>query len=205
MSLSSYFFPSFPNGQAEAFFDGMGDPKKKQNIEHKSSTGKLLLQKLLTPLGNYIFGSSYTGVENLKYSRSVFTFCRRPGQSRGSENTKYTKMAMEIGEQIEKNAQTGNVRVYFGGDFLFEAQISKAAIHDVLVMGVGLILVGLFTWFHFQSLFLAFIVALQIILSFTVTYFVYRILLDIPKVPIIMLLGKGWLGLGLNDRIYLLT
>jgi hypothetical protein len=36
-------------------------------------------------------------------------------------------------------------------------------------------------WIHFRSMFLAAVVALQIILSFSVTYFVYRVLLGIPK------------------------
>ena len=161
-----------------------------------------LLGKLQS-YGEWIFGGGYTGVGNgrkLKYARSVFTFCRRPGKGKMAENTKWTKMAMEIGKQIEAGAQSATARAYFGGDFLFDEQINAAAIHDVVVMAGGLLLVGLFTWFHFQSLFLSFVVALQIILSFAVTYFVYRILLDIPKVPIIMLLGIFVIiGIGVDD------
>ena len=55
-------------------------------------------------------------------------------------------------------------------------------------------------WLHFGSLFLALVVASQIILSFSVTYFVYRVLLGIPQVPIIMLLGVFVIiGIGVDD------
>ena len=88
-----------------------------------------------------------------------------------------------------KDDPEADVDVYFGGDFVFEEQINEAALHDVMVMGAGLLMVGAFTWFHFNSFFLAAVVALQIVLSFSVTYTIYRVWLGIPKLPLIMLLG----------------
>jgi hypothetical protein len=117
MSLSSFFFPSYPDGQA--FFDGGGDPDptSQTNIKPNSPQGKLLLGKLQS-LGDWVFGGGYTGTgkgKKLTYARSVYTFCRRPGKGRMSEQAKWTAMAMEIGKQIENGAQGANVRVYFGG------------------------------------------------------------------------------------------
>ena len=88
------------------------------------------------------------------YSRSVFTFCRREGRSRSSETALYTKMAVEIGKQIAELAQTENIHVYYGGDFVYEEQINEAAVRDILVMAGGLVLVGLFMTMHFGSVFL---------------------------------------------------
>ena len=69
-----------------------------------------------------------------------------------------------MGKQARSEAQTPNLMIYYGGDFLFDLQINEAAIHDVLVMMGGLLAVCIFCTIHFRSAFLTFIVALQITL-----------------------------------------
>ena len=86
-----------------------------------------------------------------------------------------------MGKQVRSEAQTQNMLIYYGGDFLFDLQINEAAIHDVLVMMGGLLAVCIFCTIHFRSAFLTFIVALQIILSFSVTYYVYRVMLQVER------------------------
>lgn len=198
--LSSLFYPTYSNGAP--LFDGQGDPSSSQVIRPSSAAGRRMLAILLENHA-YALGNEYSGNgrdQTMTYSRSVFTFCRREGRSRSSETVLYTKMAVEIGKQIAKTAQTENIHVYYGGDFVYEEQINEAAVHDILVMGGGLVLVGLFMTMHFGSLFLAVVVAFQIILSFSVTYFVYRVVLQVEQVPLLMLLGIFVIiGIGVDD------
>jgi len=80
-------------------------------------------------LGDWMFGGGYTGYgrnKKLEVTRSVYTFCKRPRKS--GEAEKWTTFAMEVGRNIERNFQTKNVRIYFGGDFLFDEQINEAAV-----------------------------------------------------------------------------
>lgn len=198
--LSSLFYPTYSNGVP--LFDGQGDPSSSQVIRPSSAAGRRLLALLLENHA-YVLGSEYSGNgrdQTMIYSRSVFTFCRREGRSRSFETALYTKMAVEIGKQIAELAQTENIHVYYGGDFVYEEQINEAAVHDILVMAGGLVLVGLFMTMHFGSVFLAVVVAFQIILSFSVTYFVYRVVLQVEQVPLLMLLGIFVIiGIGVDD------
>ena len=200
------------------YFDGLG--KEEDSINIKTASGKLVLETLVN-YGEYVFGGGYTGPgatnAPLHFARSVFTFCRRPkcevdcgyGQpcrqycrtgSKSNDEAIYIKDALEMGKQAQSEAQTPNLMIYYGGDFLFDQQINEAAIHDVLVMMGGLLAVCIFCTIHFRSAFLTFIVALQIILSFAVTYFVYRVMLQVEQVPIIMLLGIFVIiGIGVDD------
>ena len=93
-------------------------------------------------------------------------------------------MAVEIGKQIAELAQTENIHVCSGGDFVYEEQINEAAVHDILVMAGGLALVGLFMTMHFGSMFLAVVVAFRELSFPLVTHFVYRVVLQVEQVPL---------------------
>ena len=205
-SLASYFFPEYSNGLP--VFNGLGDPSSASTFDPTGANagskqdGRVLLRNLMAD-DNYIMDNGYAAVspeQVLLKSRSVFTFCRREDRSRSSESAIFTDMAMEMLESVVDKAQTGRIQVFLGGDYVYDEQINQAAVHDVIVMAGGLFLVGVFMTIHFHSLFLAFVVAFQIILSFSVTYYVYRVLCQVEQVPLLMLLGIFVIiGIGVDD------
>jgi hypothetical protein len=205
-SLASYFFPEYSNGLP--VFNGLGDPSSTSTFDPTGASagskqdGRVLLRNLMAS-DNYMLDNGYAAVspeQVLLKSRSVFTFCRREDRSRTSESAIFTDIAMEMLESVVDKAQTGRIQVFFGGDYVYDEQINQAAVHDVIVMAAGLFLVGVFMTLHFHSLFLAFVVAFQIILSFSVTYYVYRVLCQVEQVPLLMLLGIFVIiGIGVDD------
>ena len=154
--VSSIFFPSFREGAA--LLDGNGAIAD-QAIAPASPAGRETLTRLLKD-HDYVLGSDFTGEgreQIMKYSRSVWTFCRREGYSRTSESALYTQMAVQMGKDIAAKAQTNNMKVYYGGDFVYEHQVNEAAVHDMLVMGGGLIRVGACMTVHCEEMFVDFV------------------------------------------------
>ena len=151
-------------------FNGLGDPSSATSFDPTGANaaskqdGRTLLRNLMAR-DSYLLDNGYATVspdEVLVNARSVFTFCRREDRSRASETAIFKEMAMEMLDDIESKAQTSNIRVFFGGEYVYDEQINVAAIHDIIVMGVGLFLVGVFMTLHFHSLFMALVVSFQI-------------------------------------------
>lgn len=92
------------------------------------------------------------------------------------------------------------LKVYYGGSELTPYQVLRAVEHDALLAVGSVILIFLLTWFYIESLFVAFVGVLQVLMSFPIAFFCYRFILGFEHVGVLNAIALFLIiGIGVDD------
>ncbi|KAJ5077047.1 hypothetical protein M0811_00367 [Anaeramoeba ignava] len=117
-----------------------------------------------------------------KYIRSIYTFglplkgyYNRRDRTDQQED-KFNDWIIGIVPDQAKDCETDSLKIYYLGSGLTQYMVDQMIIKDGLLIFASIVLVFLYTWFHTKSLYLTSLGIFHVLMSFPLSYFVYRII-----------------------------
>mmetsp|Transcript_721 Transcript_721/g.2428 ORF Transcript_721/g.2428 Transcript_721/m.2428 type:complete len:877 (+) Transcript_721:207-2837(+) len=203
-SLINYFYPSpAPAGEATkdgVIYDGDGD------VQQPIPAVTLKLGEL--GLYWYTDQSFQPARFQAEAIRSDFTFARPVGgpsnyrdwsDRTGSQEREYEAWVTGLYSHLKGLGEDG-IRVNFGGEFITEHEIKQELYKDISYAAIGLVLVTLYLWWHTGSAFITTVGLFEILISYPVSYFMYRVVMGVEYTSMLLFLSLFIImGIGVDD------
>ncbi|KAJ5066146.1 sterol-sensing domain [Anaeramoeba ignava] len=141
---------------------------------------------------SYDFGLPLAGYENRK-------------DRYDSQEEKFNDWIVGIVPDATKDHKTDSFQIFYLGDGVTDAYVNYLILRDGSLIFASIIMVFIYTWFHTKSLFLTAMGIFHILMSFPLSYFIYRILIGEKYFSMLNFLSLFIvLGIGCDDIFIML-
>ena len=146
-----------------------------------------------------------------QFTKSVFSFgfplkgYLNDKTSVGAQEAEYLAYMDSLQPILDDLGAPGKIEVYYSNTRLLENQFDEILATDAVFVVLAIVVVLAYMTFHFQSFFLSSLAMLHILISFTMAYFVFRVILQEEYMAFLNFLSiYVILGIGCDDAAILL-